>query len=127
MPSPAGLRRRRWSLAKAAASTSISIAGRASSTAASRAGIRRACSNIAGRRRTRTAIRSSGGGTRLVLTHRLDAGGDLADFASGWHWHLDALDRALEGETVPYDAQRWRMLRKVYEMTLPAGPALADA
>lgn len=68
-----------------------------------------------------------GAGTRLVLTHRLDAGGDLADFASGWHWHLDALDKALEGETVPFDEQRWRLLRKVYEMTLPARPALADA
>ncbi|HEY1603996.1 MAG TPA: SRPBCC domain-containing protein [Allosphingosinicella sp.] len=68
-----------------------------------------------------------GEGTRLVLTHRLDAGGDLADFASGWHWHLDALDRALEGEAVPFDAQRWRLLRKVYEMTLPPEPAPADA
>jgi uncharacterized protein YndB with AHSA1/START domain len=61
-----------------------------------------------------------GEGTRLILTHRLDGGGDLPDFASGWHWHLDALDRALEGETVPFDEQRWRLLRKVYEMTLPA-------
>lgn len=68
----------------------------------------------------RWELSPAGEGTKLVLTHRLDAGGDLADFASGWHWHLDALDRALEGETVPYDAQRWRMLRKVYEMTLPA-------
>jgi uncharacterized protein YndB with AHSA1/START domain len=61
----------------------------------------------------------AGAGTRLVLTHRLDAGGDLADFASGWHWHLDALDKALEGESVPFDEPRWRLLRKVYEMTLP--------
>ena len=76
----------------------------------------------------RMAIRWSAGScfppatARLVLTHRLDAGGDLADFASGWHWHLDALDRALDGETVPFDEQRWRMLRKVYEMTLPGTP-----
>lgn len=75
----------------------------------------------------RWELHPAGDGTRLVLTHRLDAGGDLADFASGWHWHIDALDRAIEGETVPYDAQRWRLLRKVYQMTLPAGPALADA
>ncbi|HEX4736630.1 MAG TPA: SRPBCC family protein [Allosphingosinicella sp.] len=66
-------------------------------------------------------------GTKLVLTHRLDAGGDLADFASGWHWHLDALDKALEGETVPFDEQRWRLLRKVYQMTLPAREVAADA
>jgi uncharacterized protein YndB with AHSA1/START domain len=59
-------------------------------------------------------------GTRLVLTHRLDAGGDLADFASGWHWHLDALDRALDGEGVAFERDRWQMLRKVYRMTLPA-------
>ncbi len=63
----------------------------------------------------------------MVLTHRLDAGGDLTDFASGWHWHLDALDKALEGETVPFDEQRWRLLRKVYEMTLPVREAAADA
>jgi uncharacterized protein YndB with AHSA1/START domain len=75
----------------------------------------------------RWELSPAGEGTRLVLTHRLDAGGDLADFASGWHWHLDALDRALEGETVPFDEQRWRLLRKVYEMTLPPAPAPADA
>ncbi|MDB5693421.1 MAG: toxin-antitoxin system toxin subunit [Alphaproteobacteria bacterium] len=62
----------------------------------------------------------AGAGTRLILTHRLDAGGDLADFASRWHWHLNALDRALEGESVAFDEPRWRLLRKVYEMTLPA-------
>jgi uncharacterized protein YndB with AHSA1/START domain len=76
----------------------------------------------------RWELSPAGEGTRLVLTHRLDAGGDLADFASGWHWHLDALDRALEGETVPFDEQRWRMLRKVYQMTLPPKPpSPADA
>jgi hypothetical protein len=57
----------------------------------------------------------------------VNAGGDLADFASGWHWHLDALDRALGGETVPFDAQRWRLLRKVYEMTLPRREGGGDA
>jgi uncharacterized protein YndB with AHSA1/START domain len=67
------------------------------------------------------------GGSRLVLTHRLDAGGDLSDFASGWHWHLDALDRALEGEAVAFDTPRWQSLRMVYRMTLPAAQASADA
>jgi uncharacterized protein YndB with AHSA1/START domain len=62
------------------------------------------------------------GGSRLVLTHRLDAGGDLADFASGWHWHLDALDSAVEGIGRDFDAARWRILRQVYRMTLPQAP-----
>jgi uncharacterized protein YndB with AHSA1/START domain len=61
---------------------------------------------------------SAKGGTRLVLTHRLDAGGDPADFASGWHWHLDALDSAIEDEGRAFDAERWKLLRQVYRMTL---------
>jgi uncharacterized protein YndB with AHSA1/START domain len=75
--------------------------------------------NANGNSLVRWELSPAGEGTRLVLTHRLDAGGDLADFASGWHWHLDALDKALDGETVAFDEQSWRLLRKVYQMTLP--------
>jgi uncharacterized protein YndB with AHSA1/START domain len=57
-------------------------------------------------------------GARLILTHVFHKGGDLADFASGWHWHLDALDRALEGEAVAFDRARWQALRGVYAATL---------
>jgi uncharacterized protein YndB with AHSA1/START domain len=59
-----------------------------------------------------------GAGSRLVLTHVFHKGGELADFASGWHWHLDALDRALEGEAVAFDRPRWQALRGVYDKTL---------
>jgi uncharacterized protein YndB with AHSA1/START domain len=59
-----------------------------------------------------------GAGCRLVLTHVFRKGGDLADFASGWHWHLDALDRALDGETVAFDRPRWQALKGAYAATL---------
>ncbi len=35
-------------------------------------------------------------GCRVVLTHTLTGGGDAVDFASGWHWHLDALGPAAD-------------------------------
>ena len=57
-------------------------------------------------------------GCRLVLTHILKAGGDLVGFAEGWHWHLDALDRALEGETIEIDRPRLEALRRIYAATL---------
>jgi len=58
------------------------------------------------------------GRTRLTLTHRLTAGGDLQGFAAGWHWHLDCLDDALEGRGRTFDAQRFGVLQKVYAATL---------
>jgi uncharacterized protein YndB with AHSA1/START domain len=57
-------------------------------------------------------------GSRLVLTHILPRGEELADFASGWHWHLDALEEALEGETVEFDRPRWAALKRAYAATL---------
>ncbi len=57
-------------------------------------------------------------GCRLVLTHILRAGGDRADFASGWHWHLDALDSAVEGHARLFDKPRWELLRQAYAATL---------
>lgn len=57
-------------------------------------------------------------GSRLVLTHILPDGGDLADFASGWHWHLDALEPALEGEAVAFERPRWAALKGAYAATL---------
>ena len=57
-------------------------------------------------------------GTRLVLIHVFRKGGDLPDFASGWHWHLDALDRALDGESVAFDRARWQALKGAYAATL---------
>jgi uncharacterized protein YndB with AHSA1/START domain len=66
----------------------------------------------------RFEVFDDGPGTRLVLTHILPQGGDLADFASGWHWHLDALERALEGEAVEFDHPRWSALKRAYAATL---------
>jgi uncharacterized protein YndB with AHSA1/START domain len=57
-------------------------------------------------------------GSRLVLTHILPRNEELADFASGWHWHLDALERALGGETVEFDRPRWAALKGAYTATL---------
>jgi uncharacterized protein YndB with AHSA1/START domain len=57
-------------------------------------------------------------GSRLVLTHVFRKGGDLADFASSWHWRLDALDRALDGETVAFNRPRWQALKGAYAATL---------
>jgi uncharacterized protein YndB with AHSA1/START domain len=66
----------------------------------------------------RWTLRPDVAGCRLTLTHVLRAGGNAADFASGWHWHLDAMDRALLGETVSFDEPRWKTLRKIYQATL---------
>ena len=68
--------------------------------------------------RVRWQLQPDGTGCLLILTHVLRPGGDAADFASGWHWHLDALDRALLGEAVSFDEPRWKILRKIYNVTL---------
>jgi uncharacterized protein YndB with AHSA1/START domain len=57
-------------------------------------------------------------GSILTFTHVLRAGGDLADFGSGWHWHLDALDDALDGTAREFDRPMWAALRMVYGMIL---------
>jgi hypothetical protein len=50
--------------------------------------------------------------------HRLPNAEGIADFASGWHWHLDGLEAAADGIATPWDARRWRALKTIYEMTL---------
>jgi uncharacterized protein YndB with AHSA1/START domain len=57
-------------------------------------------------------------GTKLTLTHLLPGGGDDVGFASGWHWHLDALGSALEGAAPALDERRWRALNGIYAATL---------
>jgi uncharacterized protein YndB with AHSA1/START domain len=66
----------------------------------------------------RFEVFDDGAGSRLVLTHILPDGGDLADFASGWHWHLDALEGALEGGSREFDRPRWAALKRAYAATL---------
>lgn len=66
----------------------------------------------------RVTLEPDGEGCRLVLLHSFRAGGDLADFASGWHWHLDGLEDAAEGVARSFDKPRWEMLRMAYRMTL---------
>jgi uncharacterized protein YndB with AHSA1/START domain len=66
----------------------------------------------------RFALEADGAHCNLVLTHTLRAGGDRADFASGWHWHLDAIDLALDGQAVAFDAPRWKALKQIYAATL---------
>ncbi|MEJ0049160.1 MAG: SRPBCC family protein [Rhodospirillales bacterium] len=60
-------------------------------------------------------------GTRLVLTHTLPAGGALADFASGWHWHLDALADAVDGTATPWNRAQWQTLQSAYLTRLAEG------
>jgi uncharacterized protein YndB with AHSA1/START domain len=57
-------------------------------------------------------------GCILVLTHLFPAGATLADFASGWHWHLDALEPALLGHSVTFDRPRWAALQTAYAARL---------
>jgi uncharacterized protein YndB with AHSA1/START domain len=68
--------------------------------------------------RVRFALRPIDGGCVLTLTHLLGGPGDMADYASGWHWHLDCLQDALLGETCPFDTARWAALRAIYAAIL---------
>jgi uncharacterized protein YndB with AHSA1/START domain len=54
-------------------------------------------------------------GCRLVLIHTLPGGGETMDFLGGWHWHLDALEGALDGRAVAWDPNGWRRLKTEYE------------
>jgi uncharacterized protein YndB with AHSA1/START domain len=57
-------------------------------------------------------------GTHLRLVHDLSARADATELAAGWHWHIDGLDAAARGIATPWDEVRWRVLQKVYKMTL---------
>jgi len=57
-------------------------------------------------------------GTHLRLVHDLSATADATELAAGWHWHIDGLDAAAQGVATPWDEMRWRVLQKVYKMTL---------
>jgi uncharacterized protein YndB with AHSA1/START domain len=65
-------------------------------------------------------LRDFGPTTEVILTHRLNPGCDLRDFAAGWHWHLDCLDDGLESRTPTFDPQRFAVLQKIYAATLGA-------
>jgi uncharacterized protein YndB with AHSA1/START domain len=58
------------------------------------------------------------GGCRLVMTHTLPHcapdDGAVADFASGWHWHIDALPAACDGVATAWAEPGWRSLREAY-------------
>jgi uncharacterized protein YndB with AHSA1/START domain len=62
-------------------------------------------------------------GCRLRLTHDMAESVNAIEFASGWHWHLDGLDGAAGGEATAWNAQRWRVLDKMYAVTLKLGAA----
>jgi uncharacterized protein YndB with AHSA1/START domain len=56
------------------------------------------------------------GGARLVLTHTRNARpGSAADFAAGWHFHLDTLDALIAGVEAPADRATWDELSKHYQ------------
>jgi len=60
-------------------------------------------------------------GCRLRLTHEMADSVDATQYASGWHWHLDGLDDAAGGVATAWNGERWRVLLKVYQMTLAMG------
>lgn len=68
----------------------------------------------------RWELHADPGGTRLVLTHTLQAGGDLIGFGSGWHWHLDALAHAVDAVATPWDEAGWRALQQEYSARFAA-------
>jgi len=66
----------------------------------------------------RFEIQPREGGSRLILTHVFPGDAAIPDFASGWHWHLDALDDALDGVARTFDRPRWQLLKHAYTVTL---------
>jgi hypothetical protein len=63
-------------------------------------------------------LSAEGAGCLLALTHVFTTGGEMADFASGWHWHLDMLERVLAGGSVAPDRPRLAALSQAYRATL---------
>ena len=59
--------------------------------------------------------------TRLTLVHHLPQRANVIGFAYGWHWHLDQVERAVDGVSAERQADRLDALRKIYEMILPFG------
>jgi uncharacterized protein YndB with AHSA1/START domain len=56
-----------------------------------------------------------GSGCRLKLTHSFPGRDDFAAYASGWHWHLDALPAAVDGVATPWDRPAWERLNEAYK------------
>ena len=75
-------------------------------------------SQAAGHSLVRFELAAEEKGTRLTLTHIFKPSEDPIGLAEGWHWHLDALERTLEGETVTMDRERLEALRRIYAATL---------
>jgi uncharacterized protein YndB with AHSA1/START domain len=59
-------------------------------------------------------LAAAGDGTHLKLTHTLPTGGDIPGFASGWHWHLDAIPAAVDGVATPWSDAQWKTLQADY-------------
>ena len=60
-------------------------------------------------------ITPTSSGSRLVLTHFLPARADVADYASGWHWHLDGIAASIAGNATVWQDNVWRGLKQAYE------------
>jgi len=59
------------------------------------------------------------GGTKLILVHRLIAGGDvMASFLGGWHAHLEALLAALGDSAVPDRTALYELVKPRYDALL---------
>lgn len=59
--------------------------------------------------------------TRLTLVHTLRERVQITGFAMGWHWHLDQVEKAIDGVEVKRQPEREVALRHMYEVTLPFG------
>ena len=59
--------------------------------------------------------------TKLTLVHAVRERVSLTGFAMGWHWHLDQVEKAVDGADIHRQPARERALTAMYEMTLPFG------
>jgi uncharacterized protein YndB with AHSA1/START domain len=64
--------------------------------------------------RVRFELTAEGAGTRLILTHTKITGQAAADFAAGWHRHLDTLGYLAEGSSPQPDRPTWDQLHERY-------------
>ncbi len=62
----------------------------------------------------RWELESAGEGCLLRLSHSVYASQELANFAAGWHTHLELLEALLRGSPAPWNWDRWYAHRDSY-------------
>ncbi len=62
----------------------------------------------------RWELEPDGDGCQLRLSHTVYASDELANFASGWHTHLELLEALLDGAPEPWNWDRWHAHKARY-------------